>query len=90
MKKPRTEAELQAHRTLKGVMRVGDLAKGLLLQGDRSLHVVVLCSVKPTTTLFKRVYDALPKYLQVSYYLVINEIMQSNLTDDSCDGFLFF
>ena len=33
-----------ANRILKGVMRVGALAKGLLLQGQLSVELVVLCA----------------------------------------------
>ena len=53
-------------RVLKGVMRVGVLAKGLLLHGDLNVHLVVLCSEKPTRTMLERVADALPKQLAVS------------------------
>ncbi|KAI3372401.1 hypothetical protein L3Q82_022683 [Scortum barcoo] len=35
-------------RALKGVMRVGVLAKGLLLRGDKNVNLVLLCSEKPT------------------------------------------
>ena len=48
---------------LKGVMRVGILAKGLLLRGDTSVQLVVLCGEKPTRTLLDRVADALPQHL---------------------------
>lgn len=44
-------------------MRVGVLAKGLLLHGDLNVHLVVLCSEKPTRTLLERVADNLPKQL---------------------------
>jgi zinc finger RNA-binding protein len=50
-------------RVLKGVMRVGVLAKGLLLHGDLNVHLVVLCSEKPTRTLLDRVADNLPNQL---------------------------
>ncbi|XP_022105788.1 zinc finger RNA-binding protein-like isoform X2 [Acanthaster planci] len=50
-------------RVLKGVMRVGVLAKGLLLRGDLNMGLVVLCSEKPTRTLLERVADCLPKQL---------------------------
>ncbi|KAK3783611.1 hypothetical protein RRG08_020938 [Elysia crispata] len=50
-------------RVLKGVMRVGVLAKGLLLHGDLNVNLVVLCSEKPTRTLLEQVADALPKQL---------------------------
>lgn len=47
-------------------MRVGILAKGLLLRGDTSVQLVVLCGDKPTRTLLDRVADNLPKQLAVS------------------------
>ncbi|KAA0185793.1 hypothetical protein HAZT_HAZT010687 [Hyalella azteca] len=50
-------------RILKGVMRVGILAKGLLLRGDKTVELVVLCGEKPTRTLLDRVADALPQHL---------------------------
>ena len=53
-------------RTLKGVMRVGVLAKGLLLQGDADVQLVVLCAEKPTRTLLERVANLMPKHLAVS------------------------
>jgi len=53
-------------RVLKGVMRVGILAKGLLLRGDTGVQLVVLCAEKPTRTLLDRVADALPQHLQTN------------------------
>ncbi|XP_047028917.1 zinc finger RNA-binding protein isoform X1 [Helicoverpa armigera] len=50
-------------RALKGVMRVGLLAKGLLLKGDRDVRLVVLCHDRPTVTLLKRVATDLPAHL---------------------------
>ncbi|XP_035447047.1 zinc finger RNA-binding protein isoform X4 [Spodoptera frugiperda] len=50
-------------RALKGVMRVGLLAKGLLLRGDRAVRLVVLCHDRPTVTLLKRVATDLPAHL---------------------------
>ena len=47
-------------------MRVGVLAKGLLLHGDLNVQLVLLCSEKPTRTLLERVADNLPKQLAVS------------------------
>ena len=55
----------QAYRALKGVMRVGLLAKSLLLKGDNDVQLVVLCSEKPTKTLLNRVYDLLTTKLEV-------------------------
>ncbi|XP_055969189.1 zinc finger RNA-binding protein 2 isoform X2 [Sorex fumeus] len=50
-------------RILKGVMRVGLLAKGLLLRGDRQVQLIVLCSQKPTRALLRRVAQQLPQEL---------------------------
>uniref|UniRef100_A0A7N8Y3S8 Zinc finger RNA-binding protein n=1 Tax=Mastacembelus armatus TaxID=205130 RepID=A0A7N8Y3S8_9TELE len=50
-------------RALKGVMRVGVLAKGLLLRGDKNVNLVLLCSEKPTKDLLIRIVDHLPKQL---------------------------
>ncbi|XP_054549029.1 zinc finger RNA-binding protein 2 [Talpa occidentalis] len=52
-------------RILKGVMRVGVLAKGLLLRGDRKVQLILLCSQKPTHTLLRRVAEQLPQQLLV-------------------------
>jgi len=57
--------ESGAGRVLRGVMRVGPLAKGLLLRGDTACQLVVLCSEKPTRTLLERVVDNLPKQLAI-------------------------
>lgn len=61
--KDKKEDFTAAPRVLKGVMRVGVLAKGLLLHGDLNVHLVVLCSEKPTRTMLERVADAIPKQL---------------------------
>uniref|UniRef100_A0AAZ3QZ99 Zinc finger RNA-binding protein n=1 Tax=Oncorhynchus tshawytscha TaxID=74940 RepID=A0AAZ3QZ99_ONCTS len=50
---------------LKGVMRVGVLAKGLLLCGDNNVNLVLLCSEKPTKNLLSRIVEHLPKQLTV-------------------------
>lgn len=52
-------------RALKGVMRVGVLAKGLLLRGDKNVNLVLLCSDKPTKSLLSRIVEHLPKQLTV-------------------------
>ncbi|XP_070209164.1 zinc finger RNA-binding protein-like isoform X3 [Littorina saxatilis] len=57
------EEPANTNRVLKGVMRVGVLAKGLLLHGDLNVNLVVLCSEKPTRTLLERMADSLPKQL---------------------------
>ncbi|XP_045686888.1 zinc finger RNA-binding protein 2 isoform X5 [Phyllostomus hastatus] len=50
-------------RVLKGVVRVGLLGKGLLLQGDRNVQLILLCSQKPTRALLQRVTEQLPQRL---------------------------
>ncbi|XP_069089289.1 zinc finger RNA-binding protein [Pleurodeles waltl] len=57
--------DLIKDRALKGVLRVGVLAKGLLLRGDRNVNLVLLCSEKPTKDLLTRIADCLPKHLAV-------------------------
>ncbi|XP_064865742.1 zinc finger RNA-binding protein-like isoform X4 [Oncorhynchus nerka] len=51
----------QAARMLKGVMRVGILAKGLLLHGDRNMELILLAAKKPTLSLLKDIAEQLPK-----------------------------
>lgn len=46
-------------------MRVGLVAKGLLLKGDLDLELVLLCKEKPTTALLKKVSDNLILQLKV-------------------------
>ncbi|MEQ2306284.1 hypothetical protein AMECASPLE_006459 [Ameca splendens] len=50
-------------RVLKGVMRVGVLAKGLLLRGDKNVNLVLLCSEKPTESLLTSIVEHLPEQL---------------------------
>nr|XP_046260335.1 interleukin enhancer-binding factor 3 homolog isoform X2 [Scatophagus argus] len=47
-------------------MRVGLVAKGLLLKGDKHLELVLLCSDKPTVTLLKEVAEKLSAQLEDS------------------------
>ncbi|XP_029288048.1 interleukin enhancer-binding factor 3-like isoform X2 [Cottoperca gobio] len=53
-------------RVLRGVMRVGLVAKGLLLTGDKDLELVLLCSSKPTITLLSQVAEKLTEQLEAS------------------------
>ncbi|KAL1023294.1 hypothetical protein UPYG_G00038800 [Umbra pygmaea] len=55
--------DTQAARMLKGVMRVGILAKGLLLRGDRNVELILLAAKKPTLALLKDIAEQLPKEL---------------------------
>lgn len=52
------------NRILKGVMRVGPLCTGLLLKGQLSVELVVLCSDKPTKTLLTKVGKLVPEKLK--------------------------
>lgn len=47
-------------------MRVGLVAKGLLLKGDLDLELVLLCKEKPTTGLLEKVADNLGIQFAVS------------------------
>ncbi|KTF95962.1 hypothetical protein cypCar_00029297 [Cyprinus carpio] len=60
----------QPSRSLRGVMRVGLVAKGLLLKGDLDLELVLLCKDKPTITLLKKVSENIAVQLK----LVTDEI----------------
>jgi zinc finger RNA-binding protein len=50
-------------RELKGVMRIGILAKGLLLKGDKDACLAVLCHTWPTKTLLGRIFKAMTSSL---------------------------
>lgn len=52
-------------RAIKGLLRIGVLAKGLLLHDDLNVEMVLLCNDKPTRTLLVRIADNLPKQLCV-------------------------
>jgi len=60
-------------RELKGVMRVGLLAKGLLLHGDLQLQLVVLCHNRPTKSLLLSLTERLPTELAVNAPAVITD-----------------
>ncbi|CAB1426092.1 unnamed protein product [Pleuronectes platessa] len=59
-----TESTDSEDRVLRGVMRVGLVAKGLLLKGDKDLELVLLCSNKPTITLLIEVAEKLTAQLE--------------------------
>lgn len=65
-------------RALKGVMRVGLLAKGLLLKGDTDVQLIVLCADKPTKCLLGRVYSILLQKIdvvspQIKYSVILDK-----------------
>ncbi|KAK1116490.1 hypothetical protein K0M31_019021 [Melipona bicolor] len=59
------QKEKEDSRILRGVMRVGNLAKGLLLSGDNHVCLVVLCAEKPTRSLLNKVAEILPAQLKI-------------------------
>ncbi|XP_018871866.3 zinc finger RNA-binding protein 2 isoform X2 [Gorilla gorilla gorilla] len=74
-------------RVLKGVMRVGILAKGLLLRGDRNVRLALLCSEKPTHSLLRRIAQQLPQQLQMvteDEYEVSSD-PEANIVISSCE-----
>ncbi|EMP36171.1 Zinc finger RNA-binding protein 2 [Chelonia mydas] len=76
-----------APRILKGVMRVGILAKGLLLQGDRNVRLILLSAQKPTHTLLKNIIEQLPKQLSTlteDEYEVSSDAEEANILICSC------
>ncbi|XP_074871817.1 spermatid perinuclear RNA-binding protein isoform X1 [Carettochelys insculpta] len=59
-----SNAKDQSGRTLCGVMRIGLVAKGLLIKDDMDLELVLMCKEKPTKTLLYLVKDNLPIQIQ--------------------------
>ncbi|XP_076001647.1 interleukin enhancer-binding factor 3-like isoform X2 [Genypterus blacodes] len=62
--KPEEVSTGSLENVLRGVMRVGLVAKGLLLKGDKDLELVLLCSNKPTVTLIAQVTEKLTEQLE--------------------------
>lgn len=60
------DAEGKELRQMKGVMRVGDLSKGMMLSNNLNLELVILCTEKPTKTLLTKIHQALPGKLKVN------------------------
>ncbi|XP_008300458.1 zinc finger RNA-binding protein isoform X1 [Stegastes partitus] len=74
-------------RALKGVMRVGVLAKGLLLRGDKNVNLVLLCSEKPTKGLLTCIVEHLPKQLTMvtpEKYEVKGSLQEAAIILTSC------
>ena len=71
----------ESEREITGVARVGDLAKSLLLKGDNKVHLVVMCSKKPTKSLLEIITQSLKKYLEEAV-----EIKEENCDDESNQG----
>lgn len=56
---------------LKGVMRVGSFAHDLLLKGECSAELVLLCEAKPTITLFNIILGRLASRFEVHVHVCI-------------------
>ncbi|XP_058496534.1 interleukin enhancer-binding factor 3a [Solea solea] len=63
-KDPEAQSTKSKDPVLRGVMRVGLVAKGLLLKGDQDLELVLLCSNRPTSTLLQEVAERLTAELE--------------------------
>ncbi|XP_026180233.1 interleukin enhancer-binding factor 3 homolog isoform X2 [Mastacembelus armatus] len=77
-----SEHKDQATRSLRGVMRVGLVAKGLLLKGDLDLELVLLCKDKPTISLLKKVSENLVTQLRLiteDKYVVSQHIREASI-----------
>ncbi|NXM65863.1 ILF3 factor, partial [Serilophus lunatus] len=74
------KATEQLTRTLRGVMRVGLVAKGLLLKGDLDLELVLLCKDKPTAKLLEKVADNLG--VQLAGPLLSGAVALQAITED--------
>uniref|UniRef100_A0A3B3TB07 Zinc finger RNA-binding protein n=1 Tax=Paramormyrops kingsleyae TaxID=1676925 RepID=A0A3B3TB07_9TELE len=80
--------DVQKDRALKGVMRVGVLAKGLLLRGDKNVNLVLLCSEKPTKNLLTCIVEHLPKQLTLvtpEKYEVKASVQEAAIMLTSCE-----
>uniref|UniRef100_A0A8C4HBQ3 Interleukin enhancer binding factor 3b n=1 Tax=Dicentrarchus labrax TaxID=13489 RepID=A0A8C4HBQ3_DICLA len=77
----KSEHKDQATRSLRGVMRVGLVAKGLLLKGDLDLELVLLCKDKPTINLLKKVSENLVTQLKATEekYVVSQHIREASI-----------
>ena len=51
-------------RELMGVAREGDLAKGLILKGEKEVMLVVMCAKKPSLVILEKITAGLKKELQ--------------------------
>jgi len=63
LKEPVEGEEVVETRVLKGCVRVGDLANGLLLKGDKTLEMLVFCTDKPTVYLLQNVKEKFEELL---------------------------
>jgi len=69
---------LDSDLKLKGVMRVGPLAKGLLLRSDAQVQLVLLASEVPTTSLLQTIATKLQSFLSTKSELADSFSVTSN------------
>ncbi len=69
----------EQYKLLKGVVRVGLLSRGILMKTDKDLHLVMLCTKKPTISLLKRVASELNSVLNTNEYKILTSLMNSCL-----------
>ena len=62
------ETMKDGQRTLRGVVRVGPSAKGVLLASERQCHLVTLTQAPPTSTYYKSIYCFLIINRPLSHY----------------------
>ena len=60
-------------------MRIGLVAKGLLIKGDMDLELVLLCRDRPTQTLLDTVCLRLPTQIQVRHTHTHTQSQKSSL-----------
>ena len=75
------EDESDGERSVTGVARVGDLAKTLMLRGDRKVELVVMCSKKPTKQLLENIVHSLQSELSIK-----NEQVEQDPADEESEA----
>jgi len=65
------ETMVNGERTIRGVMRVGPAAKGILLAGERQVHLVCLCQEPPTNQILDDIVEKLGPKLGDGYRIDI-------------------
>jgi len=78
-------------REILGVARVGDLAKGLLLTGDKEVQLVLMCKTKPTLKKLQEIADLLRPELNSAKKedVKVEEGSSSEGTKDKFDIYMF-
>ena len=64
-------------KVLMGVIRVGQFAKLIMLDGDLLAELVVICADKPTTTLLRRLATLMATEILVTLLMFVNYYCQS-------------